>query len=253
MQFIREVFMKIRGILAVLSVSSALLAAEPRQTPPPQRIAPPIIRSGESAVELKVASTGSWSETETPGISNRADTPPGMLAAKLAEEHMLCRWMPSPDSASAIRGADLIDAVLSADESLLIIAERIGGAGKPNSARLVFLNLFNGKIIGGFELSRRRIASIALIPGQPEKLLAVQTAQPEFGSADALLVIDLRRKKIAAESEATPGRVRSVATDGEQLWFTAAKEPGYVLTLPLASPRGTPERIRCKTAAPRIL
>ncbi len=181
----------------------------------------------------EVPSTGSWSKMPAAG-SPRVRRTPGTLAARLAEDGVIFTWMPSPDSSRLLQAADLVDAAISEDDSLLIIAERIGGKGKNNSTRFVFVDLVNGNICGGFELSRRHITAIGIIPGMPDKIIAVQRGQHGTGMKNALLLIDLKSKKVGAEIGTFARPIVTFACDGEKIWF-ALKNSDEILSHDISS------------------
>ena len=170
----------------------------------------------------EVTPTGTWEKISSPGVRNNIDTPAGMLAYVISENGYLFNWRPSVDSTRLSGQADIIGAMLSQDESLLVVAERIGGAGKNNSTRLIFLNLINGKLCGGMEIPERRITHIANIPGENSKILAVQEGQSEFKNGNALLMIDLRRRLVRQISPDMEQRITSFCTDGSRVWFSFA-------------------------------
>lgn len=167
----------------------------------------------------EVTPTGVWEKIASPGMRNNTDTPAGMLAYAISENGYLFNWRPSTDTSRISGQADIIGALLSQDESLLVIAERIGGAGKNNSTRLIFLNLINGKLCGGMDIPERRITAIANIPGENSKILAVQEGQSEFGNGNALLMIDLRRRRVRQITPDMEQPITSICTDGNKVWF----------------------------------
>ena len=168
----------------------------------------------------EVKATGTWKKLPVSNSGHADKTPPGTLAAQLAEDGFLFTWRPSPDVSRVLQAADLTGAQISEDGSLLIIAERIGGAGSNNSTRFVFINLISGNICGGFELPLRRITAFYTIPGTPEKIIAVQDEQLQTKTEHKLLLIDLKRRSVSAESAPQFRPVTSVATDGRRLWFS---------------------------------
>ncbi len=167
-----------------------------------------------------VEPTGVWEKVASPGVQNNSSTPPGMLAYTISENNILFNWKPSTDISRLSGQADISGALLSLDESLLVIAEQIGGTGKPNSTRLVFVNVINNKICGGMMLEKRRIREIITIPGMSSRILAVQEAQSAFQNRNALLMIDLKRKKITQAGPGFEQPINSVCTDGSKAWVS---------------------------------
>jgi NTP pyrophosphatase (non-canonical NTP hydrolase) len=129
-------------------------------------------------------------------------------------------------------GADILDAQLSADKSLLVIAERIGGVNKPNSTRFIMINTFNGEIVNYFTIESRLISKISFTNDRYVKLAAIQQKQEELDnpSPDAILIIDLEKRKISNEF-VLPEKVTSIAyyknnEDKEIIYYTL-KDKSY--------------------------
>ena len=167
-----------------------------------------------------VEPTGVWEKVASPGVQNNVSTPHGMLAYSISENNILFNWKPSSDTSRLSGQADIVGALLTLDESLLVIAEQVGGTGRPNSTRLVFVNVINNKICGGMMLDKRRVKKIITIPGMSNKILAVQEAQSVFQNRNALLVIDLKRKRITQAGPGFDQPINSVCTDGTSAWVS---------------------------------
>ena len=172
----------------------------------------------DAAVTVKP--TGVWDKVNAPGVMNNASTPPGLLAYHLSENGVMFSWKSSADSSRISGQADIVGAVLSLDESLLIIAERIGGNDQPNSTRLVFINVLNNKICGGMTLETRRIRQIFTVPGMNHKILAIQQGQSAFKSLASLLLIDLKRKSVTRIGPGFDKEINSLCTDGSRVWLS---------------------------------
>ena len=231
--------MKHRFLLLVMLFSGLLAASSNSQ----------LYYSENTDDRPKIEQTGSFSGSPSPGVKNNSGVPRGSSAGRLAVNDMSFSWKPSQISTKATGGADLISASLSDDETVLLIAERIGGTNKPNSTRLVLLNVRNNKIIRGMLLKERRISNAAFIPGS-DKVLAVQQAQTEFNMPDALLVIDLKRNKIT--SHPAPGSIVSCCTDGEKAWYTV-KENTFIYEAALDEMKEKPVLIRSLVTEPRLV
>ena len=169
---------------------------------------------------VNVNPTGVWEKVISPGVMNNSGTPPGMLAYTISENNTLFNWKPSVDNTRLSGQADICGATLSLDESLLVIAEKIGGSNQPNSTRLIFINVINNKICGGMTLEKRRIRQIVRIPGMSNRILAVQEAQSSFQNRNALLMIDLKRKRIIQAGPGFDQAINSVCTDGIKAWIS---------------------------------
>ena len=183
----------------------------------------PKIRYERESGRPTVQATGIWEKIAGAGISNNSNTPVGMIAYAVAENNCMFNWVPSNDAARITGQADIMDAVLSQDESLLIIAERIGGANKNNSTRLVFVNLLNNKLCGGFEIPERRIVKLFTLPGQNGRILAYQEGQSVFQNSNALLNIDIRRKRVRQIGADITENISEICTDGNKVWYASSK------------------------------
>ncbi len=163
---------------AVVSVAAAVSATEAPKiyyTPP--------------HTEPEIKETGYFSALEDPGADNLELTPPGADAAAAAAQGIYFEWIPSADTSSLTGDADLTGAAISADQTLLAVLERIGGAGEPNSGRVLFFNLNNGKLINGITLEKVRPGDAAFIPGTPV-LVVAEHAQPELGRHERILTVN---------------------------------------------------------------
>ena len=65
---------------------------------------PPIIDPDAGRKLPQIQETGSLLAIDAPGTDNRVGTPPGMLAARLAENDKLFRWTPPPASLCSATG-----------------------------------------------------------------------------------------------------------------------------------------------------
>ena len=233
--------MKHRFLLFVMLFSGLLAASSNSQ----------LYYSENTDDRPKIEQTGSFSGSPSPGVKNNSGVPRGSSAGRLAVNDMSFSWKPSQISTKATGGADLISASLSDDETVLLIAERIGGTNKPNSTRLVLLNVRNNKIIRGMLLKERRLSNAAFIPGS-DKVLAVQQAQTEFGMQDVLLVIDLKRNKITSQSAPATGKISSCCTDGTKVWYTVDRN-SFIHELTLDEMKEKPVLIRSLVTDPRLV
>ncbi|MBQ7207991.1 MAG: hypothetical protein IJS01_09365 [Lentisphaeria bacterium] len=206
----------------------------------------PVIRMEETDERPKVAETGKLTEFESSGKSS---SPRGSAAGRLAAGKDF-RWTPSQIEGRATGGADIREILLSADESLLVMAERIGGENKPNSTRFILVSLRDKKIIRAVTLKERRITAAAFIPGT-DTLIAAESAQPEFGRDNALVRIDLKRGKISAPSRSEEAPVTSLCTDGEKVWYTV-KDSTMIRELRLDAFSAEPGSVRTRATDPRV-
>lgn len=203
-------------VLRFLSGATALLTAwgvSAAELPP--------IRTDETVARPEVRSTGELLAIDAPGENNAVDTPRGTAASRLSGGGKVYRWTPSDDTSRVTGGAALFDAILTPDESFLLLGEQIGGADGPNSSRLIGFNLFNRKLVSGITLPERKLGSMRFLPDST-MLLAIEKAQPQLARPDRLLLVDLATGRIAAESQPFDRPVAAAETDGRKCWFTLA-------------------------------
>jgi len=173
----------------------------------------PKIREGGEVAAPKVEATGELIAIDMPGKDNAADTPPGMAGSVLVQNGKLFKWKPSPVAGRASGGADLLDAAVSPDESMLIVAERIGGAKAPNSTRLIYFNLVNSNIVNSFTVDEQLLRKIVFAGNSNYQLLAVS-------ERNTLVLIDLKNGKVIAESTEFEQPVKTVVSDGKLVWVS---------------------------------
>ena len=178
-----------------------------------------VIYHEERAAGESVTPTGLFTVTdnETPRKTQKAQK--SSLASRLTQTGKDFFWKPSQIEHKATGGADLTDACLSQDESLLVIAEKIGGTNKNNATRLILFDLKNKRIAAGHLLKKRRITAIRFLPGT-DQLLAVQEEQPVFGNKNAVIKVDLKTGEVTASSLSAPGKITSFCSNGRKVWYT---------------------------------
>ena len=182
----------------------------------------PKIRYNREIGRPTINATGSWEKIVSPGVINNANTPPGMLAYAVSENNCIFNWVPSHDVTRIGGQADIMDAIISQDESLLIMAERIGGANQNNSTRLVFVNLLSNKLCGSFEIPERRIIKLFNLPGHSGRILALQEGQSVFQNSNALLNIDIKRKQVRQIGADITENISAICTDGYKVWYAVS-------------------------------
>ena len=199
----------------------------------------------------EVEPTGRLLRIEAGSAGNTANTPPGTMAARIAAQDTIFEWFPSQAPGRITGGADFIDAALSPDESVLVIAERIGGNG-PNSTRLVFFNLCNDKLVQSFELEKRKLADIAFSPEGDGMLWAVEEKQSELDAPPRLLGIDPADGRIAYESVPLEENPAGFAAGDGKLWITLPDEKSFLQFRTNSNSDAEPEKIRSAISGARL-
>ncbi len=179
------------------------------------------ILNQEKETPPTVNPTGSLLAIDSPGRNNAADTPRGMSAARLAVSGKVFEWTPSPDPGRVTGGADLIDALLSPDESLLVVLEKVGGKRTPSGCRILMFNLFNNKLVNAIFLSDTLPGPAVFLP-DGTTLSMVRRAQEALNQPEQLMLFDLatgtRRLSIPL-----PSPVRGLAANASATWVTLAE------------------------------
>ena len=199
----------------------------------------------------EVEPTGRLLRIEAGSAGNTANTPPGTMAVRIAAQDTIFEWFPSQAPGRITGGADFIDAALSPDESVLVIAERIGGNG-PNSTRLVFFNLCNDKLVQSFELEKRKLADIAFSPEGDGMLWAVEEKQSELDAPPRLLGIDPADGRIAYESAPLEENPAGFAAGDGKLWITLPDEKSFLQFRTNSNSDAEPEKIRSAISGARL-
>ena len=210
----------------------------------------PVIYSESPLDEVKVSATGKLLIADSPGTKNNAGVPRDSLAGRLAVNGKEFHWAPSPLTSRVTGGADLLSAVLSGDETVLLLIERVGGAGKVNSTRLILFSPRNRKIIRAVTLANRRISDAVFVPGT-NQIAAVQQAQKEFNQGDAVLRIDLRSGRILAQSPAADGKILSLVCSNTKIWYTVSGK-SHIYEQQTDALLKSPQKIRTQVAMPRL-
>ncbi len=233
----RDVPLKLAILLLGLCVICTSLSAVP---------AAPLIYGGEAEVRTSVIPTGSFTELG-PDTRKSAINLSG-IAEKLDRQRIF-RWTPSP-SGGPMGGADLMDAALSPDGSLFCMAERIGGAGKLNSTRLVLVSPEKG-LLGAQTVEELRLLRIGFLPGAEGKIWALAENGREAGLAAFLLIYDLMQGAEVARSQVLPVAAGDILPLDGDLWVASAKD-GTLLRYAQNALQDPPERISCGFAAPAL-
>ncbi|MBS1368661.1 MAG: hypothetical protein HPZ91_01785 [Lentisphaeria bacterium] len=211
----------------------------------------PLIRVDDVETPPAVKETGRLLELRDPNVNNRENTPPGVLAALVAANGVIYDWSPSPDPMRVTGGADLVDAFLSPDESLLALFERTGGKEGPNATRVLCFNLLNSKLVRAFTVADRKLAAAAFVPGST-LFVAPQLAQEAFNQPDRLVAVDLRTGSVKSESLPFEQPVRSFAVNAERSFVTLEKSEN-ILMIPHEAFEAPARQIRTLVREPELL
>ena len=182
-------------LLLAVMMSLASSAAEKKSSLP--KLAPPPIIMNFAKERHEVTATGEFSSLPVSVVSKgKVKAPASSAAALLTEKGRLFTWKPSPLMSNTLKNADLTGAVLSADGTLAVLTERIGGENNPNSTRFVLFNIPEQCIARGFILKEVLIDSAAFIPGSKTEMIAIRRSSSFFNTRSALVRISLRNKEI---------------------------------------------------------
>ncbi len=143
------------------------------------------------------------------------NTPRGTTAGMVTLAGKKIEWTPSPDPGRSTGGARLCDAVLAPDESAIAMLERVGAGEGPFGSRVVFLNLFNGRIANVLTAADRKFSRIAVLPGST-RVLALQEPQPVLSQGPRLVLLSTRYPDEITESEELPEPASDWAVNGDR-------------------------------------
>ena len=211
----------------------------------------PLIRIDEEEAVPEVEETGHLIELRDPNADNRENTPPGALAAIVAAGGVIYDWAPSPDPMRVTGGANLVDALLSPDETLLVLLEKTGAKKGPNATRILCFNLLNDKLVRAFPVKDRKLSGAAFVPGTTQ-IIATQLAQEAFQQPDRLIAIDLRTGEIKRESQPFAAEIRAFALNASNS-FVNLKGDDAILMIPHDSFEKSPQTIQTLVREPELL
>ena len=191
------------------------------------QLAPPPIFSQWEQKNIQVVETGEFSSMAVPERKTVKQKSSSSAADLVSEKGKKFFWKPSPLLSSTIRVADLTGAALSEDGSLAVITERIGGAGKANSTRVLLFDIPNRRLAGGFVIPKERLSSITFLPGPQTDLIAIRTQFAPFKTKNGLVRIDLRERKIVDYFDAPENKSVTSFVCGKKgkLFLTVAGSP----------------------------
>ncbi len=207
------------------------------------------IRNFEEESLPEVEATGSLLAIDAPGRDNAADTPAERSAAKVAVPDKLFEWTPSPDPGRVTGGADLIDALLSADQSLLILIEKVGGRRPPSGGRILMFNLFNNRLVNALPLEKTLPGPAALLP-DGITLSLVCRAQPILKQPEQLMLLNLATGKRQLSAPLSSA-VHSLTADAASTWITL-EDGGKILRFDHSDFGGKPVELRTKIRKPGV-
>ena len=210
-------------LLPGLLFSGLFGAPSRKKTEKVPKLAPPPIVTSFSDERPQVRPTGEFSEMPIPAAKGKKKGKTDTTASLLGVPDRDFVWKPSKLTSSAIGTADLTGADLSADGTLLVLCERVGGEGKANSTRLIFLDIQEERLSGGFLIPEKFLSSIRFIEKSPVEILALRHPFEPYKVTSGLVRINLRTRKLADQTAAPPGTrgFTSYAQCGRKLICTA--------------------------------
>ena len=217
------------------------------------KLAPPPIVTSFSEERPKVRPTGEFSEMPVPAAKGKKKGKSDTTAALLSEPDRDFVWHPSKLTSSAIGTADLTGADLSADGTMVVICERVGGEGKANSTRLVFLDTQEEKLAGGFLIPELHLSAIRFIERSPIEILALRHPFEPYKVTGGLVRVDLKARKITDQTSAPPGTqgFTSFAQCGRKLICTA-EGSDHLYEYAIDDLAAGPLKIKSGLRAPRV-
>lgn len=120
-------------------------------------------------------------------------------AKELAVPGKTYRWTPSELTSRATGGADLYSAHLTADNSALVIAERIGGNGDVHGTRLIVCETASGKVVRASKVFPLRPVASKVMDDNTFVTLALAPA--DESSSSFFAVIDIADEKLSVKKK----------------------------------------------------
>ena len=231
---------------------SGLSGAPPRKKSGDRpKLAPPPIVTSFSDERPQVRPTGEFSEIPIPAPKGKKKGKTDTTAALLGMPDRDFVWKPSKLASSAIGTADLTGADLSADGTMMLLCERVGGEGKANSTRLIFIDIGEERIAGGFLIPEKLLSSVRFL--SPVEILALRHPFEPFKVTAGLVRINLKTRRITDETAAPPGTrgFTSFARCGNKLICTA-EGSDFLYEYALEDLSAPPLKIKSGLASPRV-
>ena len=211
----------------------------------------PLIRIDDEESTPVVEETGRLIELRDPNADNRRNTPPGVLASLVAADGVIYDWTPSPGPMRVTGGANLIDAFLSTDETLLVLLEKTGAKEGPNATRVLCFNLLNDKLVRAFTVADRKLSGAAFVPGTTQ-FIAPQLAQEAFQQPDRLVAVDLKTGIVKRESQPFARAVRTFVLNAV-CSFVCLDGDDTILMIPHEAFEKAPQQIQTLVRDPQLL
>jgi hypothetical protein len=121
------------------------------------------IKWESDAPKTKVKATGRFSKTKAPKLINSKYAPEGTYAKALAVDHYQFEWRPRWNFVGM--GGVLLPFVLeSPDQSALGIVETLPQKDAPSSSILVFMNLYNLRVINYLVMTGKDVRKFCFVP-----------------------------------------------------------------------------------------
>ena len=244
---------KVRFLLLVCALALSCGAAPSDKRGRITKLAPPPIFSQWEQKSLQVVETGEFSSMAVPEEKKGKKNSSPNTADLVSEKGKKFFWKPSPLLSSTIRVADLTGAALSADGSLAVVTERIGGEGKANSTRVLLFDISKCRLAGGFVIPKERLSSIAFLPDVKSELIAVRAHFAPFKTQNGVVRIDLKERKIVDFFDAPGNRSVTSFVFGKKgkLYFTVAGAP-MLYEMEQDSFAVEPTAIKSRLASPKV-
>ncbi len=112
---------------------------------------------------VKIKASGLFSKTPAPGLQNSKNAPRGSLARILAVDFYRFDWRPRWNFLG-LGGAILPFALVSVDESVLGIVETLPQKDAPASSVIVFINLYNLRVINYLSMPGKNVRKFCFVP-----------------------------------------------------------------------------------------
>ena len=171
--------------------------------------------------KTKIKASGHFSKLRVPKLLNRKSAPPGTMANILAVDNYRFSWKPRW-SFIGMGGAMLPFVCQSQDQSILGIVETLPQKDAPASSIIVFINLYNLKIVNYTVLPGKNVRRFCYIPNSSKIVCLVKQPFDKYYPTPKyqLLTIDTHDGEISSASAIFKDNITALccSSDGGRLF-----------------------------------
>lgn len=183
------------------------------------------IKWDDDKPQVVVKATGRFSKINDPSLKNSKSAPPGTMANILAVDNYSFRWKPSWNFVG-MGGALLPFVHPNQKQNVLGIVETLPQKGAPDSSIIVFINLYNLKIINYTVLTGKNVRRFCYIPNSRQIVCLVKQPFDKYYPTPKyqFLLVDTHNAEVSSASKIFKDDITAFccSSDGSKL-FVAYK------------------------------